>query len=127
MTKVGVGTTRWCAPEILTPARPPQASPLSSPGQEHEHNEAAGSVVSDRSPNYTEKVDVYSFGVVLWELLTLQMPYEEFEWEAELLERILGGLRYVGGYISVSLVWELTLSTQAYYTRELPIPLAKSH
>lgn len=42
-----VGTAQWMAPEILR-----------------------------SSPFYDEKVDVYSFAVLLWELLTLQEPYQ---------------------------------------------------
>jgi serine/threonine protein kinase len=47
-TRTGfVGTTQWMAPELLR-----------------------------SSPFYDEKVDVYSFGVLLWELLTLQRPFD---------------------------------------------------
>jgi serine/threonine-protein kinase CTR1 len=41
-----VGTPQWMAPELL------------------------------REDRYTEKADVFSFGVILWELVTLQKPYE---------------------------------------------------
>ena len=93
MTKIGVGTTRWCAPEILTPHVP--SPPLITGGSGTVRSRSpALSGGSERGPNYTEKVDVFSFGVVLWELVTMQMPYAEYEWEAELLEKIIGGLRY---------------------------------
>jgi serine/threonine protein kinase/GTPase SAR1 family protein len=33
----------------------------------------------DSSYKYTNQVDIYSFGIVLWELLTLQFPFGEYE------------------------------------------------
>jgi serine/threonine protein kinase len=64
-TKTGfVGTAQWMAPELLR-----------------------------SSPFYDEKVDVYSFAVLLWELLTLQRPYEGLTQDQLVLGVIDRGMR----------------------------------
>jgi hypothetical protein len=59
-----VGTAQWMAPELLR-----------------------------SSPFYDEKVDVYSFGVLLWELLTLQRPFDGMTQDRLVLGVIDHGLR----------------------------------
>lgn len=61
-----LGTTAWCAPELLT---------------------------SGNKTRYSVKVDVYSFGVVLWELWERKRPFEEFQSRFDIIDAIRAGKR----------------------------------
>ncbi len=72
---MGVGTTRWRAPELFT---------------EEFHN--AGPSVSRESYLSSKKVDIYSFGMVCYEILTGCVPFFNFKL-TDLPKRIKDGLR----------------------------------
>eukprot|EP01133_Synstelium_polycarpum_P008373 gene8373-9840_t len=46
---------------------------------------------------YTEKIDVYSYGMVIWELITRDVPFDEYfeelKWNSVIEDRIINGLR----------------------------------
>ncbi|KAF2077450.1 hypothetical protein CYY_001223 [Polysphondylium violaceum] len=50
-----------------------------------------------KNQQYTEKIDVYSFGIVLWELISREVPFDEFydelKWNTILEDKIIKGLR----------------------------------
>jgi serine/threonine protein kinase len=61
-----LGTTAWCAPEILT--------------------------ASSRT-RYSVKVDVYSFGMVLWELWEKKRPFDEYTSRFDIIDAVRAGKR----------------------------------
>ena len=61
-----LGTTAWCAPELLT--------------------------ASSRT-RYSVKVDVYSFGMVLWELWEKKRPFEEYTSRFDIMDAVRAGKR----------------------------------
>jgi serine/threonine protein kinase len=61
-----LGTTAWCAPEVL---------------------------VSGNRTRYTVKVDVYSFGLVLWELWEKKRPFEELTSRFDIMDAVRAGKR----------------------------------
>jgi serine/threonine protein kinase len=61
-----LGTTAWCAPELLT---------------------------TSSKARYSVKVDVYSFGMVLWELWERKRPYEELASRFDIMDAIRSGTR----------------------------------
>lgn len=61
-----MGTTAWCAPEILT--------------------------ASNRT-KYSVKVDVYSFGMVLWELWEKKRPFDELQSRFDIMDAVRAGKR----------------------------------
>jgi serine/threonine protein kinase len=61
-----LGTTAWCAPELLTAAN---------------------------TTRYSVKVDVYSFGMVMWELWEKRRPYDEFHSRFDITDAIRAGKR----------------------------------
>lgn len=61
-----MGTTAWCAPEILT--------------------------ASNRT-RYSVKVDVYSFGMVLWELWEKKRPFDEYSSRFDIMDAVRAGKR----------------------------------
>jgi serine/threonine protein kinase len=61
-----LGTTAWCAPEILT--------------------------ASNRT-RYSVKVDVYSFGMVLWELWEKKRPFDEYSSRFDIIDAVRAGKR----------------------------------
>jgi len=65
-----LGTTAWCAPELLT---------------------------SSSKARYSVKVDVYSFGMVLWELWERKRPYEELASRFDIMDAIRSGKRPIIG------------------------------
>lgn len=65
-----LGTTAWCAPEILT---------------------------ATTKTRYSVKVDVYSFGMVLWELIERKRPYEELYSRFDIIDAVREGRRPIIG------------------------------
>ena len=64
-TKVDIlGTVPWSAPEYLDVRR-----------------------IKERN----EKGDVYSFGVILWELVTRQVPWNQYTLPSDILQCVIGG------------------------------------
>jgi serine/threonine protein kinase len=61
-----LGTTAWCAPELLT---------------------------TTAKARYTVKVDVYSYGMVLWELWERKRPYEELYSRFDIIDAVRAGRR----------------------------------
>lgn len=61
-----LGTTAWCAPEILT---------------------------SSSRTRYSVKVDVYSFGLVLWELWEKKRPFDEYTSRFDIIDAVRAGKR----------------------------------
>ena len=61
-----LGTTAWCAPELLT---------------------------ATNKTRYSVKVDVYSFGMVLWELWERKRPYEELYSRFDIIDAVREGRR----------------------------------
>lgn len=61
-----LGTTAWCAPELL---------------------------VTESAVSYSLKVDVYSFGMVLWEMWERKRPFHDVVSKFEIIERIRNGNR----------------------------------
>jgi serine/threonine protein kinase len=61
-----LGTTAWCAPELLT---------------------------ATAKARYTVKVDVYSYGMVLWELWERKRPYEELYSRFDIIDAVRAGRR----------------------------------
>lgn len=61
-----LGTTAWCAPELLT---------------------------ASSKTRYSIKVDVYSFGMVLWELWEKKRPFEELTSRFDIMDAIRAGKR----------------------------------
>ena len=61
-----LGTTAWCAPELLT---------------------------ASTTARYSVKVDVYSFGIVLWELWERKRPYEDLASRFDIMDAIRSGKR----------------------------------
>jgi serine/threonine protein kinase len=61
-----LGTTAWCAPEVLT---------------------------SSSRARYSIKVDVYSYGMVLWELLEKKRPFEEYSSRFDIMDAVKAGKR----------------------------------
>jgi serine/threonine protein kinase len=61
-----LGTTAWCAPELLT--------------------------ASSRT-RYSVKVDVYSFGMVLWELWEKKRPFDELTSRFDIMDAVRAGKR----------------------------------
>ena len=61
-----LGTTAWCAPELLT---------------------------SSSTTRYSIKVDVYSFGMVLWEMWEKKRPYEELHSRFDIMDAVRSGRR----------------------------------
>lgn len=66
MMTSNLGTTAWCAPELLT---------------------------SSNKTRYSVKVDVYSFGLVLWELWERKRPYEDLYSRFDIIDAIRAGRR----------------------------------
>ena len=66
MMTSNLGTTAWCAPELLT---------------------------SSNKTRYSVKVDVYSFGLVLWELWERKRPYDDLYSRFDIIDAIRGGRR----------------------------------
>lgn len=66
MMTSNLGTTAWCAPELLA---------------------------SSNKTRYSVKVDVYSFGLVLWELWERKRPYEELYSRFDIIDAIRAGRR----------------------------------
>jgi serine/threonine protein kinase len=58
-----IGTTRWCAPELLS-------------GQE-----------------YDTSVDIFSFGIVLWEIWCRKLPFNTYSFDYEAADAIRRGER----------------------------------
>ncbi|GAM23944.1 hypothetical protein SAMD00019534_071190 [Acytostelium subglobosum LB1] len=50
-----------------------------------------------KNMQYTEKIDIYSYSMVIWELITREVPFEEFfaelKWNNVIEDKIIGGLR----------------------------------
>eukprot|EP01033_Poteriospumella_lacustris_P003101 gene3101-2274_t len=61
-----LGTTAWCAPEVLT---------------------------SSSRTRYSIKVDVYSYGMVLWELYEKKRPFEEYSSRFDIMDAVKAGKR----------------------------------
>lgn len=61
-----LGTTAWCAPELLA---------------------------QSNKTKYSVKVDVYSFGMVLWELWERKKPYEEMTSRFDIIDAVRAGRR----------------------------------
>jgi serine/threonine protein kinase len=61
-----LGTTAWCAPELLT---------------------------ATNKTRYSVKVDVYSYGMVLWELWERKRPYEELYSRFDIIDAVREGRR----------------------------------
>lgn len=61
-----LGTTAWCAPELLA---------------------------QGNKTKYSVKVDVYSFGMVLWELWERKKPYEEMTSRFDIIDAVRAGRR----------------------------------
>jgi serine/threonine protein kinase len=61
-----LGTTAWCAPELLT---------------------------ASSTTKYSVKVDVYSFGMVLWELWEKKRPFEELHSRFDIMDAIRANKR----------------------------------
>lgn len=61
-----LGTTAWCAPEVLT---------------------------SSSRARYSIKVDVYSYGMVLWELWEKKRPFEEYTSRFDITDAVKAGKR----------------------------------
>ncbi|CAE7600513.1 SIS8, partial [Symbiodinium microadriaticum] len=61
-----LGTTAWCAPELLT---------------------------AMNKTRYSVKVDVYSFGMVLWELWERKRPYEDLYSRFDIIDAVREGRR----------------------------------
>jgi serine/threonine protein kinase len=61
-----LGTTAWCAPEVLT---------------------------SSSRARYSIKVDVYSYGMVLWELYEKKRPFEEYSSRFDIMDAVKAGKR----------------------------------
>lgn len=61
-----LGTTAWCAPELLT---------------------------ASSTARYSIKVDVYSFGMVLWELWEKKRPFDEFTSRFDIMDAVRSGKR----------------------------------
>lgn len=61
-----LGTTAWCAPELLT---------------------------ASSTTRYSVKVDVYSFGMVLWELWEKKRPFDELSNRFDIMDAIRAGRR----------------------------------
>ena len=53
----------WCAPEIM------------------------------QNKPYTEKADVYSYGMMLWELLTRELPFENYKFHHQVEDDVIKGIR----------------------------------
>lgn len=66
MMTSNLGTTAWCAPELLT---------------------------SSNKTRYSVKVDVYSFGLVLWELWERKRPYDDLYSRFDIIDAIRAGRR----------------------------------
>jgi serine/threonine protein kinase len=75
-----VGTPSFIAPEIIQ-GRTPGAGAQGG-------NDSAG-----RRDQFTTKADVYSFAIVLWQILTLQVPYEGLHYSQVLFSVVNRGLR----------------------------------
>merc|ERR1711879_585342 len=58
-----VGTIRWAAPEVHL------------------------------GEGYDERMDVYSFGVVLWEMLSGKLPFIDEQFDTQVEERVIAGVR----------------------------------
>ena len=61
-----LGTTAWCAPELLT---------------------------ASSTTKYSVKVDVYSFGLVLWELWEKRRPFDHYTSRFDIIDAIRSGER----------------------------------
>lgn len=61
-----LGTTAWCAPEVLT---------------------------ASNKASYSVKVDVYSFGMVLWELWERKRPFEDLSSRFDIMDAVRSGRR----------------------------------
>ncbi|EFA81294.1 WD40 repeat-containing protein [Heterostelium album PN500] len=50
-----------------------------------------------KNQQYTEKIDIYSYGMVIWELITRDVPFDEYfeelKWNSVIEDKIIGGLR----------------------------------
>ncbi|KZT64449.1 kinase-like protein [Daedalea quercina L-15889] len=82
-----VGSLRWTAPEVLDP-------------------ESAG--LEKARPSKAS--DIYSMGMVMWEIFAGQVPFHQYPIEANVLYRILGGVRPArpnAGHLGLSdVVWQ---------------------
>ncbi|GAM26893.1 hypothetical protein SAMD00019534_100680 [Acytostelium subglobosum LB1] len=50
-----------------------------------------------KNVQYTEKIDIYSYGMVIWELITREIPFEEYfeeyKWNSVIEDKVTHGLR----------------------------------
>jgi serine/threonine protein kinase len=42
---------------------------------------------------FDHRADIYAFGIILWELLTRERPFNEYEWMTDIADNIADGVR----------------------------------